>query len=125
MGCAADWDPACDAAQLTLDPADGLWRLTADIPAGSWEYKVAINRAWDENYGAGGVAAGPNIALSLAADSPVTFTYDPTTHVVTTDVGPGGRPLPQHHPPRSRSPAASTARSGARPTGTRRATGRR
>ena len=34
-------------------------------PPGTYEFKVRLNGAWDENYGAGGVAGGPNIPLVL------------------------------------------------------------
>ena len=37
LGCAADWDPACDQAQLTLDPATLVWKLAvANLPAGTY-----------------------------------------------------------------------------------------
>jgi len=85
MGCAADWDPACDQAQMT-DNGDGTFTLTVTLPAGDFEYKVAINKAWDENYGANGEAGGANIMLSLAAETEVTFTYDDNTKVVTDSV---------------------------------------
>ncbi|SDQ15761.1 alpha-amylase family glycosyl hydrolase [Quadrisphaera sp. DSM 44207] len=83
MGCAADWDPQCPQAQMTLDPASGLWTLTTDLPAGSYEYKVAIDGAWEENYGAGGARNGANIALQHGG-GPITFAYDHATHLVTT-----------------------------------------
>ncbi len=83
MGCGEDWAPWCDQAQMTLDPATSTWSITVDLPAGDYEYKVAIDRAWDLNYGAGGVPNGPNITLSLTKASTVTFTYDDESHVVT------------------------------------------
>ena len=86
MGCPGDWQPECDQAQLTLDPKDEIWKGTYSLPAGDFEYKVAIDRSWTENYGAGGVRDGANIALSLAAPTEVTFYYDHGTHWVTTDV---------------------------------------
>lgn len=82
MGCGEDWAPWCDQAQMTLDEATSTWSITVDLPAGDYEYKVALNRAWDVNYGAGGVPNGPNIKLSLSADSTVTFAYDDATHLV-------------------------------------------
>jgi len=88
MGCGEDWAPWCDQAQLTLDEETSTWSITVDLPAGAYEYKIALNRAWDENYGEGGVGDGPNISLELAEDSTVTFTYDNATHLVTvTGVG--------------------------------------
>lgn len=85
MGCAADWLPDCDAAQMTLDPADGIFKLTADLPAGAYAFKAAHNGTWDENYGAGGIPNGANITFS-APGGPVTFYYDHRTHWITNDV---------------------------------------
>ncbi len=81
-GCGATWDPACEATALTLGD-DGLYRLTVALPAGTYEYKVAMAGAWTENYGSDGQQDGPNYNLELAADATVTFTYDPATHLVT------------------------------------------
>jgi maltose/maltodextrin transport system substrate-binding protein/arabinogalactan oligomer/maltooligosaccharide transport system substrate-binding protein len=80
-GCGGQWDPACEATALTLGD-DGLYTLTVDIPAGDYEFKVALDGAWTVNYGSDGAQDGPNYALSLAADSTVTFTYNPETHLV-------------------------------------------
>ncbi|GEB95080.1 pullulanase-type alpha-1,6-glucosidase [Microbacterium lacticum] len=86
MGCAGDWAPDCDRAQMTQ--VDGIWRLTVDLPAGDYEYKVATEKSWDENYGQGGVASGPNLVLRHAG-GPVTFWFDPRTKVVqSSDDGP-------------------------------------
>lgn len=79
MGCAGDWEPACEVDQLTKR-ADGVWSGTFDLPVGTYEYKVAINGSWDENYGAGGVAGGANVTYSVTTAGPVTFYYDETTH---------------------------------------------
>ncbi|WEK12851.1 MAG: pullulanase-type alpha-1,6-glucosidase [Candidatus Microbacterium phytovorans] len=76
MGCAGDWAPDCDEAQMEL--VDGIWRLTVDLPAGDYEYKVATEKSWDENYGADGVAGGANIAISHDGGS-ITFYFDPLT----------------------------------------------
>ena len=60
------------AAYITLDPADKIWRLTAVLPAGNYEFKAALNGSWDENYGAGGALNGNNITLDHPG-GPVTF----------------------------------------------------
>jgi hypothetical protein len=83
MGCGEDWAPWCDQAQMNLDETTKLWSITVALPAGDYEYKIAINRSWDENYGAGGLKDGPNIPLTLTKDSTVTFTYDNSTRLVT------------------------------------------
>ncbi|MFC7848881.1 alpha-amylase family glycosyl hydrolase [Arthrobacter sp. NPDC057388] len=82
MGCPGDWQPACEAAFLAFDPADRQWKLTADLPAGQYEFKAAINGSWDENYGQNGGRDGSNIVLDHDG-GPVTFRYDHTTHVMT------------------------------------------
>ncbi|HSK51784.1 MAG TPA: alpha-amylase, partial [Clostridia bacterium] len=82
-GCAGDWDPACAITHLAYDANDGVWQGSWSLPAGSWEYKAALNDAWDENYGAGGVPGGPNIALGLDATTAVKFFYDHASHWIT------------------------------------------
>jgi hypothetical protein len=84
MGCPADWMPDCAAAHLAKDSGDGLWKGTFSIPAGSWEFKIAINNNWDVNYGADGVRNGGNITYKNGTTRTVTFVYDPATHLVTT-----------------------------------------
>lgn len=85
FGCAGDWAPECDQAQMSLvDGANGVWRLQiADLAPGEYEFKVATEKAWTENYGANGVFNGPNIALNHAG-GPITFYFDPRTKVVQT-----------------------------------------
>jgi hypothetical protein len=80
-GCGAEWDPACESTALTQGD-NGLYTLTVQLPAGDYEYKVALDGAWAVNYGSDGAQDGPNYTLSLPADSNVTFTYDPETHLV-------------------------------------------
>jgi len=85
MGCAADWQPACEGARLTS--TNGLvYSGTFTIPPGSYEYKVAVGGTWDENYGAGGAPGGANIAYTVTGDVPqqVTFVYDASTHQATS-----------------------------------------
>ncbi|MFC8680383.1 pullulanase-type alpha-1,6-glucosidase [Microbacterium ureisolvens] len=87
MGCAGDWTPGCEAAKLTLR-ADGIWAGTFDLPAGPYEYKVAINGTWDVNYGANGAPGGGNITISHAG-GPITFYFDPRSNIVqSTAEGP-------------------------------------
>lgn len=87
-GCPGDWDPACEAAFLA-DQGDGTWVIVVTLPAGDYEYKVAYNGGWAENYGAGGEKDGPNIPLSLAEETEVTFTFSTETHIVTDSVNEG------------------------------------
>lgn len=82
MGCAGDWAPGCEVAKLTLR-ADGIYAGTFDVPAGDYEYKVAINGSWDVNYGANGEPNGPNVTYSHAG-GPITFYWNPNTKVVSS-----------------------------------------
>ncbi|MDQ3526532.1 MAG: pullulanase-type alpha-1,6-glucosidase [Actinomycetota bacterium] len=84
MGCTGDWQPDCDQAQLSLDAADLIWKGTYDLPAADYEYKAAINKSWDENYGAGAQPGGANIGYG-APGGQVSFYYDHATNWVTSD----------------------------------------
>ena len=83
LGCPGDWQPECAGTYLVYDGGDDVWQQTFDIPAGSWEYKAALNDSWDENYGANAVLGGANIPLNLGALTGVKFYYDHKTHWVT------------------------------------------
>ncbi len=83
LGCAGDWDPACSTTRLAYDADDGMWQATFDLPAGTYEYKAALNDSWDENYGASAQSGGANIPLNLAASTRVKFYYDHETHWIT------------------------------------------
>jgi glycosidase len=83
QGCPADWAPDCDAAQMTLDATDKIWKKKVTIPSGPYAYKAALDRSWTENYGQGGVRDGGNISFETTGT--VNFYYDPTTHWATSD----------------------------------------
>lgn len=72
---AADWAPDADQVQMAYSPVSQRWELTAQLPAGTYEYKVAIDRSWEENYGAFGVQNGANHVLQHDGGV-VTFRYD-------------------------------------------------
>ncbi len=86
LGCTGDWDPACAATHLTSDANDDAWQGTFSLPAGSYEYKAALNDGWDENYGANAVPNGGNIGLNLGAGGPVKAYYSHATHWITDSV---------------------------------------
>lgn len=83
--CEAPWQPACEATFMELQE-DGTYTLTVDLPAGEYEFKIAINGTWDENYGVDGERDGPNYPLVLEEDSTVTFTYNDETNVAEVTV---------------------------------------
>jgi glycosidase len=86
LGCPEDWQPDCTATQLDYDAEDRVWQRAFDVPAGSWEYKAALDGSWDENYGAGAQRDGPNIPLALSDPATVKFYYDDATHWVTDNL---------------------------------------
>ena len=67
------------------DPdGDGTYTLvTTQLPAGSYEVKVAHDRSWDENYGDGGVPNGANIASPCPAGKVVTISFNSSTKKAT------------------------------------------
>ena len=82
LGCPGDWQPGCSSTALAFDGDDGVWQATFNLPAGTWEYKAALNGSWDENYGANAIRNGPNIGLALGAAAAVKFYYSHQTHWV-------------------------------------------
>jgi glycosidase/fibronectin type 3 domain-containing protein len=83
LGCSGDWDPTCTATDLLLDPADDVYQRVFNVPAGDYEYKVAIDHDWAENYGLHGVRDGSNIPFNLGAPTAVKFYYDHKSHWIT------------------------------------------
>ncbi len=83
LGCPGDWDPACAATHLTYDANDDVWQGSFGVPAGSYEYKAALNDAWDESYGAHAVPGGANIPLTLASGTIVKFYFDDKSNWIT------------------------------------------
>ena len=60
----------CAATHLTHDADEDLWQATFAVPAGSFEYKAALNDSWDVDYGAHAQLGGDNIALAHPAAGP-------------------------------------------------------
>ncbi|WP_427173757.1 glycosidase [Arthrobacter sp. 92] len=82
LGAPANWAPQYDESQMQLDAVDQLWKLTADLPAGHYNFKIALNRSWDENYGAFGAFDGANHELHHRGGR-ITFNYDHRTRDIT------------------------------------------
>ena len=84
LGAPANWAPQYDECQMQLDEVDQLWKLSADLPAGSYSFKIAINRSWDENYGAFGVPDGANHEVHHRG-GPLVIRYDHRTRDIVLD----------------------------------------
>jgi hypothetical protein len=81
LGCPGDWQPDCALTHLSYDSGDDVWQKTFALPAGGYEYKAALNDAWDESYGLH--TGGANIPLNLPAAADVKFYYDHKSHWIT------------------------------------------
>lgn len=82
LGAPENWQPHFDEVQMKLDQTDSLWKLTAELPAGFYTYKVALDRSWEENYGAFGVRDGANHEFHHDGGA-LTFHYDHKTRDVS------------------------------------------
>lgn len=82
QGCSGNWQPDCAATHLTYDANSDVWRASFALPAGTYEYKAALNDSWTENYGLHAAPGGANIPLALTAAETVRFYYDHKTHWV-------------------------------------------
>jgi len=82
VGCAGDWAPDCAASELTREGDSTAYSRELDLPAGTYELKVVINKTWDESYGADGAKGGANIPLVLQGPARLKFSYDDVTHKI-------------------------------------------
>ncbi|MDR7083647.1 hypothetical protein J2X01_002942 [Arthrobacter ginsengisoli] len=78
LGAPANWAPQYDESQMELDLVDQLWKIAADLPAGSYSFKIALNRSWDVNFGAFGAFDGANHEVHHSG-GPLVIHYDHRT----------------------------------------------
>ncbi|MDQ0617230.1 pullulanase X25 domain-containing protein [Arthrobacter globiformis] len=84
LGAPENWAPQYDESQMKLDELEQLWKLSAEIPAGYYNFKIALNRSWDENYGAFGAFDGANHELHHSGGQ-LTIRYDHRTRDITVN----------------------------------------
>ena len=82
LGAPENWAPQYDEAQMAFDFVAQQWKINAELPAGYYTFKIALNRSWEENYGAFGTFDGPNHELHHDGGS-VTIRYDHRTRDIT------------------------------------------
>ena len=71
LGCPGDWQPACEDTVLELVEGSGtVYSGAFEVPAGTYEFKVALDGAWDEAY------PKDNLPLVLEGPATLTFTFD-------------------------------------------------
>ncbi|WP_416367204.1 pullulanase [Paenibacillus sanfengchensis] len=103
LGSDTNWDPAAAATEMTY-LGDGEYRFTGTLPAGTFEYKVAIDGDGKESYGIDhyshpdGMGSEGNIQLRLPRETEVTFYYNHHTHRIADSTF--YKPLPADRLPR-------------------------
>jgi hypothetical protein len=91
----ADWEPADPTVQGSDPDGDGVWTLTVTLPGGDYEFKVAIDGTWEENYGAGGQLDGANIGFTVPGEGgDAVFYYDRATGEINLGVNAPSGPVP-------------------------------
>lgn len=87
LGHSGDWDPAAAATEMS-SLGNGYYSFTGNLPKGTYEFKVALDGAWNESYGFSsytnpdGAQNNGNIQLTLSEDAAVTFYYNDDTHKI-------------------------------------------
>jgi glycosidase len=84
-GACSNWDPGCIGSAFTPQGNGVYLFVSAPIPAGNYEYKIAMG-SWAENYGANFQQDGPNIPITLNSTQSVRFYYDHKTHYIADSV---------------------------------------
>ncbi len=72
------WDAASN--QMTYTGNRTYAYTFENVPAAKYEFKIAINGSWAENYGVGGTFEGGNIKVSVPETQDVTIYYSDVTH---------------------------------------------
>lgn len=98
---AKDWNPDGQETRA-LEVSPGIFELVVMLPKGSYEFKVALNGSWSENYGAGAKRDGANIKLEVANDNTIVkFVYNSSNHQITDSINnPDLVQAPSSVPPR-------------------------
>lgn len=77
-----NWEPDRDEVQMVFDRSTQRWTRTIDLAPGDYEFKIAVNRSWHENYGERGRNSRENFKLKHPG-GPVTIEFDHTTKTTT------------------------------------------
>ena len=80
------WAPSKESEKLTYK-GNGIYEITVkDVAAGNYQYKIAIDGSWAENYGAQGEADGTNMSVTVSELCDVTFTYNDISHLTVNSI---------------------------------------
>jgi glycosidase len=110
---AKNWNPDGQETRA-LEVSPGVFELVVLLPKGSYEFKVALNGSWSENYGADAKRDGANIKLEVANDNTIVkFVYNSSSHQITDSINnPDLVQAPSSVPPRptfNDAPSASSS----------------
>ncbi|NIK77843.1 secreted pullulanase [Paenibacillus castaneae] len=88
LGHSSDWDADAAATEM-ISLGNGNYSFTGNLPAGTYQYKVAVGGNWDESYGfsnytdTNGAQNDGNIQLTITEDNTaITFYYNHYTHCI-------------------------------------------
>ena len=57
-----------------------------DVPAANYEYKIAIDGSWSENYGLNGIASGANVPIAVPDTMDIIISYNDMSHNMVDNV---------------------------------------
>ncbi len=93
------WDPN-GAVTRASEVRPGVYEFVGRLPQGDFEYKVALNGSWDENYGADNKLNGANIKLRVPANGTlVRFVFDRTQKRISDSLNDPSLITPTSPPP--------------------------
>ncbi len=91
----ANWAPDNLTTWMKDKAHDGWYTLAGFLPAGNYEYKIAVGESWAENYGQGGVPGGANIPLAVPEPGQnVTFKFNYDTKEIRDSINNPDQPGP-------------------------------
>ena len=79
------WDPGSNE-MIYNGEFQHYYKIFENVPAGNYQYKIAVGGSWDENYGMGGVRDGANYSVTVPKQMDVTVFYSPVTHLAVTNL---------------------------------------
>jgi len=82
LGCSGDWQPDCLRSWLQDTDGDGVYEFSTNaIPPGGYEFKVALDEAWNVTY------PDSNVPFSVpSSGATVTITYDSVDNSVDVTI---------------------------------------
>ncbi|SDY35004.1 alpha-amylase family glycosyl hydrolase [Lachnobacterium bovis] len=78
------WDPTSN--RMTYK-GNGLYEIVfKNVPPANYQYKIAVDGSWNENYGADGNKDGSNVSVQVSKTQDVEVYYNDFSHKMVTNV---------------------------------------